>query len=378
MFLYKNEEREIFSIHINFRYAEEYGISNEDFLKAHLAEHLLVVNTCRQIQSRYGEAVCVEKYVSGLTNIESSCFQLSASNKYISYVNDFIEIVCNHRLDHITEIDFSEQVGNVLSEYDYPDNSYRGRCNDFYNFINGLEKVNFEEEINKITFTEIKRFIDERFVQSKCDIFYCGKDSHEIKTIALRYARKTKPKRICKMSLSCTKKGSITCDSIQNSQVWFAYQFCEIQSIKDYIISEIVAKTIQIVISLSNKATIETLVTNVGTHYTDNCAYALFSANIIYENLSFNYLSEQINIIISAVKEEYETRLLLKNDCLLETIKFYKKLLYITTVDNTAVDIKAVFNEIDVKDIYRRFEDVYMDGARIILQYIKDKNETHR
>lgn len=372
MFLFKNEEREVFSIHINYRYAEEYGISNEDFLKAHLAEHLLVVNTCRQMQSRFGESVCVEKYVSGLTNIESSCFQLSASNKYISYVNEFIEIVCNHKLNHITEKDFSEQVGNVLREYDYPDNSYRGRCNDFYNFINALEKVNYDEEINKITFTEIKKFIDERFVLSKCDIFYCGRISYEIKTIALRCARNTKPKRICPMSLSraCAKRESISYDVNQNSQVWFAYQLREIQSIEDYIISEIVAKTIQIVVSLSNKTTVDPLVTNIGTHYTDNCAYALFSANITYENLSFDYSCEQVYIIISNVKEEYETRLLLKNDCLLEMIKFHKKLFYITTEDNTTVDIKSVFNEIDVKDIYSRFEEVYMNGARMILQYI--------
>lgn len=369
MFLFKNEDREIFSIHINYRYAEEYGISNEDFLKAHLAEHLLVVNICRQIQSRFGESVCVEKYISGLTNIESSCFQLSASNKYIVYVNEFIEMVCNHKLDYITEEDFSEQAVNVLREYDYSDNSYRGRCNDFYNFINALEKVSYEEEINKITFTEIKEFIEKRFTLNKCDIFYCGKISHEIKTIALRWARNEKPKRICPMSLSRAKMGRVSSDFNQNSQVWFAYQFREIKSIKDYIISEIVAKTIQIVVSLSNKTTSDVSIANVGTHYTDNCAYALFSANIMYDNLSFDYSCEQVNIIISSVKEEYETRLLLKNDCLLETIKFYKKLFYITTEDNTTVDIQSVFNEIDIKDIYSRFEDVYINGARVILEY---------
>lgn len=36
------------------------------------------------------------------------------------------------------------------------------------------------------------------------------------------------------------------------------------------------------------------------------------------------------------------------------------------------VDIKSVFNEIDTKDIYERFEEIYVTGAKTIMQFIKD------
>ena len=372
MILVKKENRDIFSICINYRYAEEYGVSNTDFLKAHLAEHLMVVNVCRQFQKYFGEKVGVEKYISGLTNIESSCFQLSESNQYICYAKDFVEMRCNHNLDYITEKDLSEQEANVLKEYDYPDNSFRGRCNEFYNYINDLDEIDYEKEIEQITFDEIRDFIDKRFITNKCDIFYCGKSNNEVQTKALQWSRNAKPKRICKTFSCHTRKRNIYSPNNQNSQIWFAYQFFKLQSIHDYIISEIVAKTIQIAITLSNKSSLEIQVINVGTHYTDICAYALFVANTTYNNLKFDYSREEIYIIIDAVKKEYETRLLLKNDSLLETIKFYKKIFYITMEVDQQIDIKSVFNKIDTREIYKRFEEIYATGAKTIMQFIKD------
>lgn len=369
MFLFKNEDREIFSIHINYRYAEKHGISNEDFIRAHLAEHLMLVNVCRQMQSRFGDFAYIEKYVSGLTNIENSCFHLSASNEYISYVSEYIGIVCNHQLDHINENDFLEQVENVLREYEYPDDSYRGRCDAFYTFINSLENIDFEEELYKITFDEIKEFIDERFVINNCDIFYCGKINEEIKREALQWAKHTKLKPTNTLLPIAIKRNEMMVNDDQKKQVWFAYRFLKLKTFQDYIISEIVAKTIQIVIALANKITLDNPIINVGTHYTGNCAYALFYANAIYDDLSFGYSREQIHIIIEAVKEEYKTRLLLKNDSLLEMIKFYKKIFYITTEDITSMDIKCSFEKIEEEEIYNRFEEVYT-GDKIILEYI--------
>ena len=369
MILFKNEEREIFSIHINYRYAEKYRISNEDFLKAHLAEHLIVVDACREMQNCFDRSASVEKYVSGLTNIENSCFQLSASNEYIDYVNEFIKIVCNHKLNYITEHDFSEQVENVLKEYEYPENSYQGRCSAFFNFINALENVNYEEEIYKLTFDDIKKFIEERFVLSKCDIFYCGKSNEIIKSEASLWARHT-PMIITPLPVA--KRQNVLFNGDGKKQVWFAYQFYKISSSRDYFISEIVAKTIQIVIALSNKVTLDTPIFNVGTHYTENCSYALFYANTTYDNLCFDYSCELVCRIIDAVKEEYRTRLLLKNDSLLEKIKFYKKLFYITTEDHTEMDIKSVFEEIKIRDIYSRFEEVYTQQDKAIMEYTNE------
>ena len=36
------------------------------------------------------------------------------------------------------------------------------------------------------------------------------------------------------------------------------------------------------------------------------------------------------------------------------------------------VDIESVFNKIDTKNIYKCFKEVYVTGAKTIMQFIKD------
>jgi hypothetical protein len=365
------DNRNIFSICINYRYAEKHICNNRDFLKAHLAEHLIVVNTCKHLRDSIDVDIGTEKYISGLTNIESSSFQFTAPNYYIEFANAFITSICNHDLSRITQEDFIEQVANVLKEYEYPEHSFQKKCLLFYNYINEFEDVDYKSEMDVITLSDIKDFIINRFKKDNCDIFYCGNHIYESHINVSCWERNTHPLK-SDIDYCISSEHRIRFVNGKRNETWLAYRLPTILSLQDYLTCEIVSKVIQIFVTNANRKLFGTNVKNIGTHYTDRCAYSLYSVNTKFKDLSFDYPPSQIYQICDMVKKEYKDRLLINNDSLLNYMKFYKKIYYLTdSMEYQILDIGKAFDSLDANEIGSKFIKIYRIDNCVALQFME-------
>ena len=159
------KNREIFSIILNYKYTEMSNRSQKAFLKAHLAEHLILENAYYYFYNHAKNEIELMKYISGLTNIDYSSFLLTASNNFTDLIDMFFYAITNFNDNKfISEESFFEQKEAVYREYGYKRFSYKGCCNIFLNFIYELLDIDIENELNMLSLKDIINFIDVNFV----------------------------------------------------------------------------------------------------------------------------------------------------------------------------------------------------------------------
>lgn len=283
------EGRDIFSISVNYKHSLPVQQSCYRFLLAHFAEHLVVVAACKRLRDENDKIQGIEKYVSGLTNVEYTSFQLIASNQYLCCVKDFVNSICDHDLQYLSTEDFDEQKKYVLREYEYAGDSYQGSCNRFFYIMNGFEEIDVEKTLNNISFEELQNFIYENFSPSKCKVVYIGKHVNELQNVSL-ISNKIALNEPYKENFSSISSSLMKVFPSNKTEAWFGYRIPCISGMSDYIAHELVAKVIQIILHLSNKDEIENLkIINVGTHYTGRCPYSLYCVNTTFEKSKFEY-----------------------------------------------------------------------------------------
>lgn len=304
-------------------------LSNFRFLLAHIAEHIVITNACRQLQQICIESFGIEKFITGLTSAEHTTFQLIASNSYISYVKEVLDSICNHNLEYISEADLCEQKKCVLSEYEYADDSFYGCCNRFFRLINEFEEIEIQKELDSITLSDVKTFIGQSFVKERCTVLYVGPHVNNLQDKVAAYGIEMNNNSLFYNNYNEYKwqLPSIRLKTKDKTEAWFGYCRAPVKSIQEYYKNEIISKVLQFIILLSNRDNNENFnVKNIGTQYSDRYSYSLYCVNTFFKDINFNCSKDKISILIESVICEYRTRMYIKFDSLSAFAKEIKKI----------------------------------------------------
>jgi len=363
-------DRDIFILIINYRYSSAMEQNNFRFLLAHVAEHMIVVNVCRKLKQICGEKIGIEKFISGLTNVEYTSIQLTASNHYLLYVIEFLNSVQDHNLMYISEADLEEQKKNVLSEYAYAADSFQGRCNLAFDLLNGFEKIDVSYELEKITMETIESFVEQFFTKERCTITYVGKHISELqKMLSCYFEGRRNYFSDCVLNRNLPQ---INIDSPKNTEVWFGYCRNPVKSIYELYENEIISKAFQFLLMLNNSTSGNKLIIKkVGCHYSERCSYALYYANSYPEIMKFEGSWGNVAWLLESVIQEYTVRISIKLDSIIELGKYVNKVYLLTgesynnvdsyiekigllNIKNLSRDLKALFYENNFLKIYYR------------------------
>ena len=319
-------DRDIFSVIINYKHSNAWEQNNLRFLLAHLAEHIMIINACRKLKEEAIPIAGIEKYISGLTSVENTCFQLVAVNEYIPYIPSVINSFMDTELSKIDEQDIKEQKYNMLQEYNYSKDSYKGKCNKFFNVINNFNEIEIEEELEKLTYRDVLNFVEDNYRITKRNIVYVGKPEPQLYKFCQKealYSKKYKNFRFDKIIVPDYE----LMDGVV--ETWFGYRTEEINDIGDYFKNEIVAKALYFILNFANRSSGVDL-KYIGTQYSERCCYNLYRVNSTLDNLNFDYDKEVIMLIINSVIQEFKNRLYINLDGVVEFSRFVNKLNLLT------------------------------------------------
>lgn len=367
------DDRDIFTILINYKHSLASELSSFRFLLAHIAEHLVLTNACRQLQQICTEAFEIEKFISGLTSAEHTTFQLIASNNYISYVKDVLDSINNHNLEYISEADLCEQKKCVLSEYEYTNDSFYGCCNRFFRLINDFEDIDIEQALNNITLSDIKTFIEKSFVKEHCTVIYVGSYVNNLRetVAACRIEMDNNTLFHDSYNKYNCQFPSIQLKTKDKMEVWFGYCRAPVRSIQEYYENEIISKVLQFMMLLSNRDSIENFnLKNVGTQYSSRYSYSLYCANTFFKDINFNCSKDKIPILIDSVICEYKTRIYIKLDSLSALAKEIKKIYLLTgEVRDKLLDYIEILDSINQDELCDELVSIKKSNSFAVMQY---------
>lgn len=334
-YLYKSaviekENRDIFSAILNYKHSNAEEQNHYKFLMAHLSEHILLENACRYIQSMTGRVSTLNKYISGLTNMNYTSFHLLAGNNYHQYLDIFVKAIENRELRHITAEHVLQQKMEILKEYNYPEFSFQGCSNIFFDFIENHEEIKRKEIIDHITMEEVLEFMDTYFSFERLSMTYIGKAAE-----GSGYEYNSAPENgKCQSTLYMTESKNCI-KNINNTglgQTWFGSKFNKISTLRDYYEVEIIAKVVHFSFRyLMRSKHMDIPIEYLGTHYTEKGSYfllrtkELFSPETIFRTYDLN-----LEYIVREVLEEYKERLIIKLDSIQEFAKFTNKIFLLT------------------------------------------------